>query len=265
MNIIQAIILGLVQGLTEFIPVSSSGHLIVARHLLGVIKIGLAFDVALHMGTLGALVIYFRQDIPQFARSLFVKDEKTRIAWLLIAATVPAAIIGYFLEDAAESQFRSVRLVAVTMLLFGVIMLLVEKYYTRRSRHSSFENVSTRQALTMGFAQALALVPGVSRSGSTITAGLFAGLDRVSATRFSFLLGIPITAGAVVKVLSEDAALRQIQDERTIFLAGIVTALLSGLFAIRFLLGYLGKHGLSVFAYYRIGFGFIVLIISLAR
>lgn len=257
----EAIILGLLQGLTEFIPVSSSGHLVLAHHAFGVHEIGLAFDVALHFGTLIALVMYFRKDLLQFLQSIFKKNSQRRLAWLLAAATIPAAVIGYLLESAAESQFRSVRLVGATMLVFGVVMLIVERYYNRREIHGSLENISTNQALSMGFAQALAIVPGVSRSGSTITMGLFAGLDRVSATRFSFLLGIPITAGAVLKVFSEGGALQAAADQKTIFMIGVMTALLSGLLAIRFMLKYLGSHGLHIFAYYRIALGCIVLLI----
>ena len=261
MNILQAIILGLVQGLTEFIPVSSSGHLVLFHHLLNVAENGLAFDVALHLGTLIALVAYFRRDLIKYFVALLRKDENTKLALLLIVATIPAAVIGYLLESRAESQFRSVRLVGGTMLLFGLIMLIAERYYHRFRRHSTLEDVTTTQSMAMGFAQALAIIPGVSRSGSTITAGLLSGLDRISATRFSFLLGIPITAGAVLKVFSEGGVLSSARDQQAIFLTGIITALLSGLFAIKFMLGYLAKHGLHVFAYYRIVLGFMIMIV----
>lgn len=261
MNILQAILLGLIQGLTEFIPVSSSGHLVLAHHIFGITETGLAFDVALHFGTLIALIIYFWKDLHKYLMALIEKNEHTHLSWLLIAATLPAAIIGYMLESRANSQFRSVRLVGITMLSFGLIMLLAEYYYRRRSRHTKLDDISTKQAMAMGFAQALAIVPGVSRSGSTITAGLFSGLDRVSATRFSFLLGIPITAGAVLRVFSEGAVLVEVRAEQTVFLIGIVTALVSGLFAIRFMLSYLSRYGLHVFAYYRIVVGASALLI----
>ncbi|MES2971776.1 MAG: undecaprenyl-diphosphatase UppP [Patescibacteria group bacterium] len=265
MTIIQAIILGLIQGLTEFIPVSSSGHLVVAHHVLGVVESGLAFDVALHLGTLIALVVYFWKDLLVYAHALVKKSDKTRLTHLLIAATIPAAVLGYLLESKAESQFRSVRLVAFTMLLFGCIMLAAEHYYRKRQKHIDLENIRTRQALAMGLAQAIAIVPGVSRSGSTITAGIFTGLDRVSATRFSFLLGIPITAGAILKVFSGGGVLRAAQDQQAIFLIGILTALLSGMFAIRFMLSYLSGHGLQVFAYYRIALGAFILLLFTIR
>ena len=260
MGILQAIILGFIQGLTEFIPVSSSGHLVLMHHALGVAETGLAFDVALHFGTLIALVVYFWKDLWQYARSIFVKNEKTRIAYLLIAATVPAAVLGYLLESKAESQFRSVRLVGVTMLLFGGIMLLAEHLYKQHAQHTSLSKIKTSQGLAMGFAQAIAIVPGVSRSGSTITAGLFMGLDRLAATRFSFLLGVPITAGAVLKVFTEGGVLQAARDQQSLFIIGILTALMSGLFAIKFMLNYLGKHDLRIFAYYRLALGSIIII-----
>lgn len=265
MSILHAIILGLIQGLTEFIPISSSGHLVLAHHALGVLETGLAFDVALHLGTLIALIGYFWKDLLNYAVALFKKNEHTRLTWLLIFATIPAALIGYLLESKAESQFRSPRLVAVTMFGFGAIMLLAEYYYRRQTKHTDLESITRNQALAMGFAQAIAIVPGVSRSGSTITAGLFTGLDRVAATRFSFLLGIPITAGAVLKVLTEGDVVRQFQDERSAVLVGIVTALVSGLFAIRFMLRYLAGHGLQIFAYYRLALGLALLLVFSLR
>jgi undecaprenyl-diphosphatase len=265
MGILQALLLGLIQGLTEFIPVSSSGHLVIFHHLLGVNETGLAFDVALHAGTLIALVAYFWKDIWQLLRALFKHNHKTRLAWLLIAATVPAAVIGYLLESAAESSFRSIKLVSLTMLTFGLVMLLAEHYYKNRKHHTALENVTLKESMAMGFAQALAIVPGVSRSGSTITAGLLTGLDRVSATRFSFLLGIPITFGAILKVFTEASFASQVKNEQMVFVVGVITALLSGLFAIRFMLKYLSKHGLYAFAYYRMALALLVLFILAIR
>lgn len=260
MSILEAIVLGLVQGLTEFIPVSSSGHLLLLHNVLGVQANALAFDVALHAGTMLALIAFFWKDIWELLRSLFRRNEKTRLALLLMMATIPAAVFGFLLEDVAESTFRSPLLVCFTMLIFGCIMLVADYVYDKHQKHTKLGKISTKQALAMGFAQAVALVPGVSRSGSTITTGLFFGLERVAATRFSFLLGIPITAGAVLKIFTEESALQQVSAQTDIFVIGILTALLSGLFAIRFMIGYLSKHGLSVFAYYRIGLASVALI-----
>lgn len=262
MNILEAIILGLVQGLTEFIPVSSSGHLIILHEMLGAGNGGLTFDVALHLGTLLALVLFFYKDIGRLATALFRKAEETRLAWLLALATVPAVIVGVLLEDLAASSFRSIRLVAVNLILVGVLMIAAERYGQRRARTTSLQAVSRNQALAMGLAQAAALIPGVSRSGSTITAGLFGGMGREAAARFSFLLAIPITFGAVFKVLLEPDALASVSQETDIFAAGMVTAFLSGLFAIGFLLRFVAKHRLDVFAYYRFGLGGLVLLLS---
>lgn len=260
MGILEAIILGFVQGLTEFIPVSSSGHLVLLHHVLGVSESGLAFDVALHGGTLVALLIFFRKDIISLIKSVFVKSTQTKLAWYIVAATIPAAILGFALEGIAESSFRSVRLVGFTMLLFGLIMLIAEKYYGKRKKHLDIDHIGLKQSLFMGFAQSLALIPGVSRSGSTITAGLFAGLDRVAATRFSFLLGIPIMVGALLKVFTEDGIIDQVRSEQAVFVVGVITAFISGTFAIRFMLRYLSKYGLHVFAYYRIVLALIILL-----
>jgi undecaprenyl-diphosphatase len=262
MTILQALILGLIQGLTEFIPVSSSGHLVLAHHFLGITTTGLSFDVALHLGTLGALIIYFHKDLWALAQAVLQRKPEARLAWLLAVATIPAVITGVLLESAAESAFRSPTLVAVNLALVAVLMIGAEEYYHRVVRGAtSLQKVTLRQALVMGCAQAVAIVPGISRSGSTITAGLFSGMERVAATRFSFLLGIPITGGAILKVLSEKQTLQEVSNDRIIFAVGIVAALASGLFAIRFLLNFLSKHSLMTFAYYRLGLAVLVLLL----
>lgn len=261
MTIIQAIFLGIVQGLTEFIPVSSSGHLLLIQKAMGLAENGFTFDVALHIGTLMALFLYFYKDLIGMLRAVFIKSDKTKLAWLLIAATIPAAVIGYLFESAAESSFRSATLVSINLAVFGLIMLVAERYSARYKKPSDLTNISRAQALTMGVAQAAAIVPGISRSGSTITAGLFMGLDRVSATRFSFLLGIPITLGAILKVLVKHSAITQISDNSTLFLVGVVTAFVTGLFAIKFMLNYLSKHSLAIFAYYRFALATVVLLL----
>ncbi len=261
MSILQAIILGLIQGLTEFIPVSSSGHLVLAHYFFGATANGLSFDVALHLGTLLALLLYFRKELWIMVRAVFKKQPQSRLAWLLLAATVPAVIIGVLLESVAETAFRSPLLVAINLAAIAVLMLCAERFYHHHiHKPTSLGKTSDKQALIMGASQAIAIIPGVSRSGITITSGLFAGMDRVAATRFSFLLGIPIILGAVVKVFTEQQALQQLRDDKAIFAVGIITAFLSGLFAIRFMLRYLAKHSLVIFAYYRIGLAVIVLL-----
>lgn len=232
---------------------------------MGITDIGFIFDVALHIGTLVALTVFFYKDIIRLVRALFVKSKETKLVWLLVAATIPAAVIGYLFEGAAESRFRSAKLVAINLAVFGLIMLLAEKYSRRYASKSNLENISKSQALTMGLAQAAAIVPGISRSGSTITAGLFMGLDRVSATRFSFLLGIPITLGAILKVLLKESAISQISDDKSIFLVGVVMAFCTGIFAIKFMLDYLGKHSLAIFAYYRFALAAITLLLLVGK
>ncbi len=265
MNVIQALILGITQGLTEFIPVSSSGHLVLMHRALGLGENGLAFDVALHLGTLMALIIYFHKDLWQLLLGLFGKNQLKRLAWLLVLATVPAVISGVLLESAAENGFRSVKLVSFNLIIAALFMLWAERVYQKRSTHTKLKDTNRNQALAMGVAQAIAVVPGISRSGSTITVGLFAGLDRVAATRFSFLLGIPITAGAILKVFSSNDAMNQFSQQSGVFIIGMVTAFVTGLFAIRFMLRYLAKHSLAVFAYYRIAVAAVAILLVTLR
>jgi len=239
--------------------VSSSGHLVLLHHLFGVTDGGLAFDVALHIGTLGALIIFFYKEILLLIQGIFGRNDYKRLAWLIVAATVPAVIGGMLLKDLAETSFRSVTLVAANLITVALLMIAAEWYAKKHySKKTALQDTTFKQGMLIGFAQVLALVPGVSRSGSTITAGIFAGLDRVAATRFSFLLAIPATFGAIVKTMM-DGGVSMLSAEPAIFTVGILSALLGGLFAIKFLIGYLGKHDLKVFAYYRIGLGLMVL------
>lgn len=264
MNIIEAFILGIVQGLTEFIPVSSSGHLVLLHDWLGVQQSGLAFDVALHFGTLLALLLFFRKDIIKLTIGIFKGGNDRKLAIILAVATIPAIIAGFLLNDLAESTFRSSRLVAMNLILIAILMLAAERYYKRHTKKTALEHVSPKQGMAIGVAQALALVPGTSRSGITITTGLFAGLDRVAATRFSFLLGIPAMIGAILKIFVLDGGASKVADQPALFAVGIIAAFASGLFAIAFMLKFLAKHTLDVFAYYRIGMGLLVLIISVS-
>lgn len=261
MTLLQAAILGLVQGLTEFIPVSSSGHLLLLQEAFGVTEAGLGFDVALHVGTLLALLAYFYKDIYELAIALIKPRPMTRPARFIAAATLPAAFFGIILQDAAETTFRSPLLVVFTLSGVAILMILAERLAAKQSSLKDIKQVSLRQALFVGLAQAVALIPGVSRSGSTITAGLFAGLDRLAATRFSFLLAIPITLGAVVKVATENETLNQISTDPDLFAIGIVTAFASGAVAIRFLLRFVAKHSLRTFAYYRLALAAVTLVV----
>jgi undecaprenyl-diphosphatase len=267
--LIQAIVMGVVQGLTEFLPISSSGHLIVVPELLGwddpFIE-SLAFSVMLHLGTLVALLIFFRADwlrlVPAWFASVrdrsIADDPDRRLSWLLLISTVPAVIVGLLLNDLIEAPFREARLVAVTLVVGGAILWLAERV-GRKTR--VIADLSARGALGIGVAQALALVPGISRSGISISAGLFAGLDRESAARFSFLMATPITAGAglyeVRKLITGEAGV----DVQVMPLAaGMVAALIAGLAAIAILLRFLRTHPTTIFVAYRLALAAVIVV-----
>jgi undecaprenyl-diphosphatase len=268
-QLLQAIVLGIVQGLTEFLPISSSGHLIVVPALLGwddpFIE-SLAFSVMLHIATLLALLIYFRDDwlrlIPAGLASIrdrsLADDPDRRLAWLLVVATIPAVIAGVLLNDPIETAFRQPRLVAVTLVIGAAILFLADRLGSHARR---MDSIGFPLALGIGAAQALALVPGISRSGISISAGLFAGLDRGSAARFAFLMATPITAGAGLwelrKVLVGEAG---VSIPIVPLVGGMVAALIAGLLAIAVLLRYLRTHGLGVFVLYRLALAAVVIV-----
>ncbi|MBI2780221.1 MAG: undecaprenyl-diphosphatase UppP [Chloroflexi bacterium] len=268
-QLIQAIVLGMVQGLTEFLPVSSSGHLIIVPALLGwtdpFIE-SLAFSVMLHVATLLALLLYFQADwrrlIPAGLAAIrdrsFRGDTDRKLAWLLVASTIPAVIAGVLLNDAIETAFREPRLVAVTLVIGAAILWLADRL---GSRTRQIDGVTFPIAIGIGAAQALALVPGISRSGISISAGLFAGLDREAAARFSFLMATPITAGAGLwefrKILTGEAGV----DVPLAPLAlGMLASLAAGLLAIAATLRYLRTHSTGVFVLYRIVLAAVVVV-----
>lgn len=257
---LQAFILGIVQGLTEFIPVSSSGHLIVVGQALNFRYSSLAFDIALDIGTLAALLIFFRHDIKELLLGLVKKTDHSRLSWIMAVATVPAVIAGILIQPLAETAFRSTQIVAINLILVAFIMLAADRV-GRRSL--DIEKLTFTKGIGIGLAQCLALIPGVSRSGITISAGLFAGLTGQAATRFSFLLSAPIIFGATAKVMLEPENLNQLAAEPMLYAAGILGAFISGYFAIRFMLRYLARHGLALFAYYRIALGVFILIFNI--
>lgn len=257
MSIVEAIILGIVQGLTEFIPVSSSGHLLLLHYVFGNSDMGLDFDVALHIGTLLALVGVFHKDIYALIKSLFVQNQNTQLARVIVVATLPAVVVGAWFQGIAETTLRSPYIVVATLAIVGLIMIIVEKTVANNPGELN-KTINYKKGLAVGLAQVAALVPGVSRSGSTIVAGMIFGLDRVSATRFSFLLAIPITFGAVIKILFSS---NFIFSQPGILAAGIFSSYLSGLVAIKFLLKFVAKNSLSIFGYYRIGLASLALIL----
>lgn len=268
-QIVQAVVLGIVQGLTEFLPVSSSGHLIIVPALLGwtdpFIE-SLAFSVMLHVATLLALLLYFQADwrrlIPAGLAAIRDRslrgDPDRKLAWLLVASTIPAVIAGVLLNDIIETAFREPRLVAVTLVIGAAILWLADRL---GSRTRQIDGVTFPVAIGIGAAQALALVPGISRSGISISAGLFAGLDREAAARYSFLMATPITAGAGLwefrKIVAGEAGV----DVPFVPLAlGMVAGLLAGLLAIAVTLRFLRTHGTGVFVIYRIALAALVVV-----
>ena len=262
----QALVLGLVQGLSEFLPISSSAHLALTPWFLGWEPGGLAFDVALHIGTLIAVAWYFRREWVALTLSAISivrqRGVRTTEEWrlvFLIVATIPAAIAGLTVQDLAETTFRSPRLIAINLMVMGVLLWLVDRY-ARRDR--PLEKMTLRDAMTVGFIQCLALLPGVSRSGSTITGGRLLGFDRQSAAIFSFLMSFPVTLAAAV--LKAPGAFTPGTEATTIFI-GIAAAAVSSWLAIAVLLRFVSRHSFGVFAAYRLVLGVIVLATLAAR
>lgn len=260
MTTLQALILGLVQGLSEFLPISSSAHLMLTPWLFGWRDSGLAFDVALHVGTLFAVGWYFRREWVALIRSgigiLRNRSVRTPDEWrviFLIVATVPAAIAGFTVQDLAETAFRSPRLVAVNLILMGVALWLGDRL-SRRDR--ALPTMRARDALLVGMAQALALIPGVSRSGSTITASRLLGFDRQSAAVFSFLMSFPVTLAAAV-LKAPDAV--QAGEPVLPLIVGVTAAAISSWLAIAVLLRFVARYSYGIFALYRVVLGVVVL------
>jgi len=240
--VFEAIILGIVQGITEFLPVSSTAHLILFPWFLGwggEID-SLTFDIALHAGTLFALLLCFRRDW------IDLITRKYRMFGLIILASVPAGIAGFLLNDFVEHTMRKPLIISLMLVLIGFVMLIAEKAY----KHKDIEKTDIKDAVIIGIAQAVAVIPGVSRSGITISAGLFRGFEREAAARFSFLLSTPVIAGATLLHLNKALLNNGIHDIR-IFAAGILTSFVTGYIAIKFLLRFLKKHPLNLFVYYR--------------
>lgn len=270
MTFVYAVLLGIVQGLTEFLPVSSSGHLLLVPEVLGwddAFINSLAFSVMLHLGTMVALLGYFRADwiriVPAGFATIrdrsFANDPDRRLAWLLAAATIPAAIVGYLFNDVIETTIREPWLVVVTMVI-GAALLWVADHLGRQDKEVA--DVTFPISVGLGLAQALALVPGISRSGISISAARLAGLRRPDAARFSFLMATPITIGAIVfearKLVSGESG---VAPELAPLVVGLVASLVSGLLAIHFMLRYLRTRSLDIFVWYRLGVAAVVAIV----
>ncbi len=262
MTVFQAIVLGILQGLTEFLPVSSSAHLALAPWLLHWPEPGLAVDVALHVGTLVAVLAYFRREwlaligaVIEIARRRKIDTVEQRRAVYLVIATIPGGIGGLLLDKYAERTFRAPALIAVALIVMGIILWLVDR---ASAQARSLDQLTARDAIIIGVAQVLALVPGVSRSGATITAGRALALDRESAATFSFMMSMPIIAAAAV--LKVPHALRE-SGLSLPLIAGVIASAVSGWIAIAILLRFVSRHSYGVFALYRIVLGAVVLLL----
>lgn len=248
MTIFQAFILGLAQGLGEFLPISSSAHLILIPWLFKWPDPGLTFDVALHIGTLLAVVAFFWKDwVALFKNGLGsgIKNPEGRLFWFLVVASIPGAIVGALLEQQAESTFRNPLIIAIMLLVMGLVLYLADRYGAKRQRN---ETVSFGQSLIIGTSQALAIIPGVSRSGITIASGLSLGLTREDAARFSFLLSTPIIAGAGFLKLRHLTSAAFTPP----FIVGFVTSAFVGFLVIGFLLRWLRRNSFLPFVWYRV-------------
>ena len=266
MNVFQALVLGLVQGLSEFLPISSSAHLFLTPWFFGWTSRGLAFDVALHIGTLSAVLWYFRAEWLALIRAAIalvrtrqVDDNEKRRVLFLIIATIPGAIGGVLLQSRAESTFRNPQLIGTTLIIMGILLWAVDRFMPRLRPLGEMRYVD---AALIGLSQVVALIPGVSRSGSTITTGRALRFDRAAAAKFSFLMSMPITAAAIVyeapKAVQEGASVLPL-------VVGVIASALSGWLAIAVLMRFLSRHGYGVFAAYRVALGILVLAVLYAR
>ena len=261
---LDVVILGIIQGIAEFLPISSSAHLIIFRELFNIgsnigNNVELSFDLALHFGTLLAIIIYFFKELWQILiNGLFnLKKEDGKLFWYLILATIPAGIVGVLFEDVVDSFFRKqLWLIALALIIMGVIIYLVDKY---SKTTKNMQEIKWYQALLIGCAQIFALIPGFSRSGTTITASRALGINRNDSAKFSFYLSIPVVAGATLFSLIKDNTFTIISENLMVFGIGILISFLVGLLCISFLLKYLKKHDFKVFMIYRIILGFTVL------
>ena len=266
MTVFQALVLGILQGLAEFLPISSSAHLALAPWVFGWPEPGLAVDVALHVGTLVAVLIYFRDEwmklivaALEIVRTQRVQTVEQRRVLYLIVATIPGAIAGVFLNDYAESTFRSPELIAIALAAMGFVLWIVDR---ERPDTRPLESIHWADALLIGIAQAAALLPGVSRSGATITAGRALALDRASAATFSFLMSMPIIAAAAIFKVPH---LLHSGGASLPLLAGVLASAVSGWLAIAIVMRYVRSHSYGVFAAYRIVLGAAVLVLFFLR
>ncbi|WP_416305507.1 undecaprenyl-diphosphate phosphatase [Neptunicella sp. SCSIO 80796] len=261
MTLIEIIALALIQGVTEFLPISSSGHLILPSVLLGWHNQGLAFDVAVHLGSLLAVMIYFREDIVKMLIAWFgslggKNTDDSRLAWWVIVATIPAVIAGFLGKALVENYGRSALVIATTTIVFGLLLWYADY---RAKQNKNIYQLSWKSAIFVGLMQAVALIPGTSRSGITMTAGLMVGLDRESAARFSFLLSIPTILGAGL-LLSLDLIESQLPVDWQAMIYGVLLSFVSAYLCISLFLSWISRIGMLPFVIYRLILGAVLFI-----
>lgn len=253
---IEALLLGLLQGTTEFLPISSSAHLLLGQHFFGMDqeRFGLTFDMTLHLGTLLAVVLFYRAELVGMARAVGASlkgpdpgDPQQRMAYLILVATIPAGAVGFFFKSFFEDTLRSPWVVVVGFLFSGVLFLVAESFGERGGRA---EKLSFKEAGVIGVGEAISLLYGVSRAGSTLAFGLFAGLERTQAARFSFLMSIPITAGAIASEVPAMLSRGLPEGASLLFAIGLVSAAVTAYLSIKFLLAFFARYSLRPFAYY---------------
>ena len=271
MDILEILILGFVQGIAEFLPISSSAHLIIFRDIFGIgsgmsANMDLTFDIALHFGTLLSIGVFFFKDFIKMIQKGFtkrVKDDDGKILWYLVAATIPAAIVGVLFEEAIENVVRSNYVViAIALAVMGIIIYLADKF---SKETKTIKKMTLKDAILVGCSQVFALIPGFSRSGTTIAAGRVLGLDRESAAKFSFFLSAPVVLGAVCLQLIKGTTFSVIAANLGTFILGILVSFVIGLLCIKYLLKYLQKHNFKIFMIYRVVLAAVVLIYIFVR
>jgi undecaprenyl-diphosphatase len=253
MNLFHALLLGLIQGLTEFIPVSSTAHLLIAQKLLGIPATDAMFSflVIVQLGTIVSLIVFFWKDLLVLVRAFFAKpfsSQENRLAWYIIIATIPALLAGYLLKDVIETLFKTPLLQAATRLLAAAVLLSLAEWLSKKNR--PLAAMTWLDALVIGLFQVLAFVPGASRSGTTISGGMFRGLDRPSAARFAFLMSVPVMLAAGGYEMLDVIQKPGLSSFLPAIAVGFVVAAITGWFAVKWLLGYLSKRSLYVFAIY---------------
>lgn len=263
MEILQAILLGIIEGFTEFLPISSTGHLIVASELLGYKDTAKIFTVVIQMGAIGAVIWFYRRDLINKLIGLFKRDKVATRFWIAwVVATIPGGLVGFLLKDAVSVYAVSLT-VAIALIIGGILIWLIETYHRapkNTSEKPQFEKITVGKAFKVGLFQSLALIPGVSRSGATIMGSLLLGFDRVTAASFSFYLSIPILviAGGY-QLITGHNELDTVSGGAPALIAGTLAAFVVALMAIKWLLHYVSRHNFKLFAYYRIVLGLIII------